>query len=97
MIFGSNDLTALTLGIDRSDPGLQYLFNEEQPSVLSFMIKTVEECKKRNVLTAIGGEAASKQSLMKKLYQAGINAFSVSPNIETISNSKKFIRDLEEN
>ena len=95
MIFGTNDLTALTLGIDRSDNRLAYLFNEENPVVLNSLYETIAICKKAKVLTAIGGAAASRPSLIKKLFTAGIDIFSVNPDRETINQTRQFIYKLE--
>lgn len=95
MIIGSNDLTALMLGIDRTDLRFGQLFNEENPSVLGAMIQTIKLCKKNKVLTAIGGEAASKKSLMTKLYSCGIDIYSVTPNAETIYKSRQHLANLD--
>ena len=95
VIFGSNDLTALTLGLDRSDIRFRRLFNEENPVVLDLMRKTIDHCCYHNILTAIGGAAASKPTLMKRLYDFGIDIFSISPNINTITECRKLLYKLE--
>lgn len=96
-IIGSNDLTALTLGIDRSDLRFSKLFDEENPRVLDAMKQTIKLCKQNGVLTAIGGEVASRESLMTKLYNSRIDIFSVSPNAETIYKARRHISNLEKN
>lgn len=95
MIIGSNDLTALTLGLDRKDSRFKHLFSEEHPRVLDAMVKTIELCKAAGVLTAIGGEAASYPSLMTKLHAAGIDIFSVSPHPSVINKCKLLVNELE--
>lgn len=95
MIIGSNDLTALTLGIDRTDSRFSHLFSEKSPSVLEAMIKTVKLCNKNGIISAIGGEAASDASLIAKLYKAGIKVFSVTPNLVTLDSTRALVSKLE--
>ncbi len=95
MIIGSNDLTALTLGLDRKDARFADIFNEEHPRVVAAMTKTIEHCRAAGVLTAIGGEAASRPSLMAKLHAAGIDIFSVSPHASIVHGCKQIIKELE--
>ena len=95
MIIGSNDLTALTLGLDRNDMRLQHLFNEEHPSVLRAMEETIRNCKAHGVKTAIGGAAASRPSLIKRLFKTGIDVFSVNPDMETVTSVRDVLAQLE--
>ena len=59
------------------------------------MRKTIDHCCYHNILTAIGGAAASKPTLMKRLYDFGIDIFSISPNINTITECRKLLYKLE--
>ena len=95
MVIGSNDLTALTLGIDRNDERLQHLFSEEHPSVIRAMRETIRLCKKHGIVTAIGGAAASRPSLIAALYKSGIDIFSVNPDLETVMQVKSILKKLE--
>ncbi len=95
MIFGTNDLTSLILGVDRSDVRLSHLFNEENPAVLRAILKTIEYCKAYGVSTAIGGQAASRPSMISHLYKAGLDIFSVNPDLTTVQNTKKVLFNLE--
>lgn len=95
MVIGSNDLTALTMGIDRNDPRLSHLFNEEHPSVMRLIKDTIRLCEENGVMTAIGGEAASRESMIETLFHAGISAFSVAPDRETIRRVREKISMLE--
>ncbi len=78
---GSNDLTQLTLGVDRDSGDLADLFSERDPAVL-WMIRTVI-AKARAAGRHIGlcGQAPSNDpGFARLLVQAGINAISVTPD-----------------
>lgn len=78
---GSNDLTQLTLGIDRDSEALAELFSERDPAVL-WMIETVI-AKARNAGRKIGlcGQAPSNDpGFARLLVQAGITSISVTPD-----------------
>jgi pyruvate,water dikinase len=78
---GSNDLTQLTLGVDRDSGHLADLFSERDPAVL-WMIQTVI-AKARAAGRHIGlcGQAPSNDpAFARLLVQAGINAISVTPD-----------------
>ena len=78
---GSNDLTQLTLGVDRDSGDLADLFSERDPAVL-WMIRTVI-AKARAAGRHIGlcGQAPSNDpAFARLLVQAGIDAISVTPD-----------------
>jgi pyruvate,water dikinase len=78
---GSNDLTQLTLGVDRDSGELADLFSERDPAVL-WMIRTVI-AKARATGRHIGlcGQAPSNDpAFARLLVEAGINAISVTPD-----------------
>jgi len=78
---GSNDLTQLTLGVDRDSADLADLFRERDPAVL-WMIRTVI-AKARAAGRHIGlcGQAPSNDpDFARLLVQAGIDAISVTPD-----------------
>ena len=78
---GSNDLTQLTLGVDRDSDRLAKLFDESDPSVL-WMIRTVIE-KARAAGRKIGlcGQAPSNNpAFAQLLVDAGIDSISVTPD-----------------
>jgi pyruvate,water dikinase len=78
---GSNDLTQLTLGVDRDSGDLADLFSERDPAVL-WMIQTVI-AKARAAGRHIGlcGQAPSNDpAFARLLVKAGINAISVTPD-----------------
>ena len=86
--FGTNDLTQLTLGIDRNNEKIQKHFTELHPAVLRSIEHVIKKCKKAGVITSICGQAASNPEMVKKLLKFGID--SVSANIDAVEN----IRDL---
>jgi pyruvate,water dikinase len=78
---GSNDLTQLTLGVDRDSGELADLFSERDPAVL-WMIRTVI-ARARAAGRHIGlcGQAPSNDpAFARLLVEAGIDAISVTPD-----------------
>jgi pyruvate,water dikinase len=78
---GSNDLTQLTLGVDRDSGDLADLFDERDPAVL-WMIKTViEKAHAAGAKVGLCGQAPSNDSSFARLLvQAGIDSISVTPD-----------------
>ncbi len=75
--FGTNDLTQYTLAIDRNNSGVQDLYNEMNPSVLSSIRYVIRRCKKYGVETSVCGQAASREDMAKFLVEEGIDSLSV--------------------
>ncbi len=78
--FGTNDLTQLTLGIDRNNQRIAHLFDEMHPAVLGEIQKVVEVCKKYNVKTSICGQAGSRPEMAAFLVRIGIDSISANPD-----------------
>jgi pyruvate,water dikinase len=97
VIFGSNDLTQFTLGIDRSNSRLTDMFDEKEEAVLKLMKGVIEVCNQHGVETTIGGQAGSDQTLINKLINYGISGTSVNPDPWTLSTIKGFISEKEKN
>ncbi|MCX7888271.1 MAG: phosphoenolpyruvate synthase [Rhodobacteraceae bacterium] len=78
---GSNDLTQLTLGVDRDSGGLADLFRERDPAVL-WMIRTViERAHRAGVKVGLCGQAPSNDpEFARLLVEAGIDSISVTPD-----------------
>ena len=87
--FGTNDLTQLTLGIDRNNEKIQNLFTELHPAVLRSIKHVIKKCRKANVLTSICGQAASNPEMVKHLVQFGID--SISANIDAVERIKQVV------
>ena len=77
---GSNDLTQLTLGVDR-ESGLLTGFDEHDPAVLKLMEIAIDACRKRDKYIGICGNAPSQFSdITRWLVQRGIRAISFNPD-----------------
>jgi len=78
---GSNDLTMLTMGIDRDNSEVAKNFNELDPSVLWSLKRAITKAKKRGITSSICGQAPSNHpDLIEKLVKWGVTSISVSPD-----------------
>ncbi|HRT40384.1 MAG TPA: phosphoenolpyruvate synthase [Candidatus Woesebacteria bacterium] len=78
---GSNDLTMLTLGLDRDNAEVANNFNEMDPAVLWSLRHLIKKAHKRKILVGICGQAPSNYpDLVEKLVKWGIDSISVSPD-----------------
>jgi len=91
--FGTNDLTQLTLGIDRNNEKIAKLFDEMHPAVLGEIAKVIKVCKKHHVKTSICGQAGSRPDMAEFLVMAGID--SISANSDAVSNIRKTVAHTE--
>ncbi len=87
--FGTNDLTQLTLGIDRNNERVQKSFSELHPAILRQLEYVIKKCKAAGVTTSICGQAASNPDMVKKLIWYGID--SVSANIDAVEEIRKVV------
>jgi len=79
---GSNDLTMLTLGLDRDNQEVARDFNELDPSVLWSLKRVITKARKRGINASICGQAPSNYpQLVEKLVKWGITSISVSPDV----------------
>jgi pyruvate,water dikinase len=79
---GSNDLTQLTLGIDRDSSKLAETFDERNEAVMISIEKVVKTCKVRGVTCSICGQAPSVYpEITEKLVEWGCTSVSVSPDM----------------
>ena len=80
---GSNDLTQLTLGLDR-DSGMEQLaidFDEQDPAVLSLMAKAIETCHTQGKYIGICGQGPSDSAQFAKwLMDRQISSISLNPD-----------------
>jgi pyruvate,water dikinase len=78
---GSNDLTQLTLGIDRDSEILAPLFSEEDPGVLSSIASVIERAHEKGRKVGLCGQAPSDHPAFAKfLADRGIDSISVTPD-----------------
>jgi pyruvate,water dikinase len=79
---GSNDLTQLTLGIDRDSSKLAETFDERNEAVMLSIEKVVKGAKAMGVTSSICGQAPSVYpEITEKLVEWGITSVSVSPDM----------------
>jgi len=82
MSIGSNDLTQLTLGIDRDNSALAKVGNENNQAVKELVKQAIEECDKQNKYIGICGQAPSDYPQFAKfLVEQGIKTMSLSPDV----------------
>lgn len=92
---GSNDLTQLTLGIDRNSEIIASSFDERDLAVKELLAMAIKACKKQNKYVGICGQGPSDHpKLAEWLLQQGIESISLSPDsiVETwfrLANNKK--------
>lgn len=90
---GTNDLTQLTLGLDRNNAKLQDLFHETHPAILRQAKHVIETCNNYGVESSICGQAASYPEMVEKLVEYGIS--SVSANIDAVAKIRKVVARKE--
>ncbi len=94
---GSNDLTQLTLGIDRDSELLSNQFSPFDPAVMQLIKMTLEKAKKTNTPTGLCGQAPSDYpEYAQFLVENGITSISFNPDalitgIENILEAEKKI------
>ena len=77
---GSNDLTQLTLGVDR-DSGIVTEFDERNAAVLKLMAMAIEACRREGKYVGICGQAPSDYpELTEWLVKQGIGSISLNPD-----------------
>ena len=78
---GSNDLTQLTLGVDRDSDTLASLFREDDPAVLRMIEMVIEEAHKAGTKVGFCGQAPSNNpAYARHLVEFGIDTISVTPD-----------------
>ncbi|MBI4101576.1 MAG: phosphoenolpyruvate synthase [Candidatus Nealsonbacteria bacterium] len=87
MSIGSNDLTQLTLGLDRDSGSLSGIGDERNRAVKKMIAKVIKDCKDRGKYVGICGDAPSTfPDFAKFLIERGIESISLNPDavIKTI-------------
>lgn len=78
---GSNDLTQLTLGVDRDSGALAHLFDEENPAVTRLIENVIRDAHAKHRKVGLCGQGPSdKPSFARFLVSAGIDSMSVTPD-----------------
>ncbi|MDQ2695502.1 MAG: phosphoenolpyruvate synthase [Pseudomonadota bacterium] len=78
---GSNDLTQLTLGLDRDSGLIAYLFDERNPAVKKLLSMAIQACRRRGKYIGICGQGPSDHpDLARWLMDEGIGSVSLNPD-----------------
>ncbi|HSX87707.1 MAG TPA: phosphoenolpyruvate synthase [Pseudomonas sp.] len=78
---GSNDLTQLTLGLDRDSGIVAHLFDERNPAVKKLLSNAIQACNKAGKYIGICGQGPSDHpDLAKWLMEQGIESVSLNPD-----------------
>ena len=78
---GSNDLTQLTLGLDRDSGIVSHLFDERDPAVKKLLSMAIDACRKQNKYVGICGQGPSDHpDLAFWLMEQGISSVSLNPD-----------------
>jgi pyruvate,water dikinase len=78
---GSNDLTQLTLGIDRDSGLVAAGFDERNPAVLALLERAIKACKEQGKYVGICGQGPSDHpDLAQWLLDQGIESMSLNPD-----------------
>jgi len=83
---GSNDMTQLTLGLDRDSGIVSHLFDERNPAVKKMLSMAIAACNKAGKYIGICGQGPSDHpELAEWLFKQGIDSVSLNPDsvIET--------------
>ena len=83
---GSNDMTQLTLGLDRDSALVADTFDERDPAVLKLLSMAIEACRRHGKYVGICGQGPSDHpELAEWLVEQGIESVSLNPDtvIET--------------
>jgi len=91
---GSNDLTQLTLGVDRDSEILAFDFDERDPGVKEMIRLAVEGARRNNRHCGLCGQAPSDYPEMAEyLVDIGIDAISLNP--DSVLSTTRHILDVE--
>lgn len=78
---GSNDMTQLTLGLDRDSGVIAHLFDERDPAVKKLLSMAIQACIKANKYIGICGQGPSDHpDLARWLMDEGIESVSLNPD-----------------
>jgi len=78
---GSNDMTQLTLGLDRDSGLVSHLFYEQNPAVKKLLKGVIETCRKHNKYIGICGQGPSDYpEFALWLVEQGISSISLTPD-----------------
>ncbi|WP_395695035.1 phosphoenolpyruvate synthase [Nocardioides sp.] len=92
---GSNDLTQLTLGVDRDNAVVAFDYDERDPGVLRMIQLAIEGCHRHGIHVGICGQAPSDYPDMAAfLVRNGIDSISLNP--DSVLRTTLSVLELEE-
>jgi pyruvate,water dikinase len=92
---GSNDLTQLTLGVDRDSELVAFDYDERDPGVKRMIRQAVEGCARNGIHSGLCGQAPSDYPDMAEfLVEIGIDSMSLNP--DSLVRTTKAVLELEE-
>ncbi|PSV38195.1 MULTISPECIES: phosphoenolpyruvate synthase [unclassified Photobacterium] len=93
---GSNDMTQLTLGLDRDSGDVAHLFDERNPAVKAMLKMAIDAATKAGKYVGICGQGPSDHDdLAKWLMEQGISSVSLNP--DTVINTWLKLGDVNKN
>ena len=93
---GSNDLTQLTLGLDRDSSLVAHLYDERNPAVKELLKILINTAKRKGVKVGICGQGPSDfPDFAQFLVELGIDSISVTP--DSLVKTIKAIGEVERN
>jgi pyruvate,water dikinase len=91
---GSNDLTQLTLGLDRDSELVAHLYNERNESVKRLVAQVIKVAKERGRKIGICGQAPSDfPDFAAFLVECGIDSMSLNP--DTVVKTRLLVAEKE--
>lgn len=76
---GTNDLTGYTMGVDRGNAKVAYLYSAFEPAVLRSIKRIIECGKAEGIPVGMCGEAAADPLMIPLLMSFGLDEYSVNP------------------
>ncbi len=96
MSIGSNDLTQLTLGLDRDSALIAHSFDEQNPAVKALMSEAIRACRQADKYIGICGQGPSDYpDLARWLMEEGIDSVSLNP--DTVVETWLFLAEKQVN
>jgi pyruvate,water dikinase len=91
---GSNDLTQLTLGLDRDSELVSHLYDERNPAVKKLIKEVIQTAKRMNKKIGICGQAPSDfPDFAEFLVECGIDSMSLTP--DTVVKTRLIVAEKE--
>jgi pyruvate,water dikinase len=91
---GTNDLTQLTLGVDRDSELVAHVYDERNDAVKALVKQVIEVCNRRNKYVGICGQAPSDYvEFAEFVVESGIQTMSLNP--DTVVKTTLAIAELE--